>query len=287
MKVKNLYLGVALFFLLLPLAGQASEQACKRPADCPVPAPTIILPNADQLTNDVLITGLSWNQTKVDIYIDGVYNGRATLRQDNSGVGNFYYRPFLPLTVGQHQVFAVARNLSEKERSPESQSKEFTVIIHNLPKKTQPSINEAVNNNDIAPTKEKLEDALPLAPTNNHPDVTVDGDVDDSRVDVAPPQSGQVDVGDGRIEGGVSQTNPHEPIINNLQKTADRQEIIEEFFSNDDNIADDEMAEEVLQDNNRDRKVGLGLLLIVFIVVIIMTVAGNRGIAPNKDDAID
>jgi hypothetical protein len=115
--------GFALLFLLFAQPAFAREHPCGDPFDCLVPAPTLVQPRLDRTFSSpraVVITGLSWNETKVDVYIDGIYNGRADLRTDKSDVGNFVYYPFLPLTPGKHTVYAVARNISEKERSPES-----------------------------------------------------------------------------------------------------------------------------------------------------------------------
>ncbi len=154
--------GCALLFLLSAHPVFARERPCGNPFDCLVPAPTLIQPTFEKRfysPRSVLITGLSWNQTKVDVYIDGVYNGRATLRTDPSDIGNFFYRPFLPLTPGTHSVYTVARNLSEKERSPESPEVSFVVPAPKpatvlLPEGTRPKVSsistttepEAVNN---------------------------------------------------------------------------------------------------------------------------------------------
>ncbi|MBI4090835.1 MAG: hypothetical protein HY422_02320 [Candidatus Komeilibacteria bacterium] len=110
---------------------ETAQSPCALPSDCNVPAPTVIQPGMNQRLlygSSITITGLSWNQTKVDVYIDGIYNGRADLRTDPSEVGNFVYRPFLPLTPGAHTLYTVARNLSELERSPQSQTISFDVV---------------------------------------------------------------------------------------------------------------------------------------------------------------
>jgi hypothetical protein len=150
--------GFALFFLLCAHTAQAREHPCADPFDCLVPTPTVILPSIERTfvsSRAVVITGLSWNQTKVDVYIDGVYNGRAELRTDPSEVGNFVYRPFVPLTSGKHSVYTVARNLSELERSPESQEISFTVTAAKaapafvqLPEGTEPKVSSVATSTE-------------------------------------------------------------------------------------------------------------------------------------------
>ena len=129
--------GLTLSFLILANTAQAAptlyndESPCPEPSDCLVPTPTLIQPdNAFDYSNgnEVLVTGLSWNETKVDVYIDGAYNGRAELRIDPSEIGNFHYKPTLSLNPGEHNIYTIARNLSEKERSPQSPIITFSVL---------------------------------------------------------------------------------------------------------------------------------------------------------------
>lgn len=111
---------------------EGTNQPCTESIDCNVSAPTVIQPSFNQRFSDgrrIVITGLSWNQTKVDVYIDGIYNGRAELRTDPSEIGNFVYRPFLPLAPGTHTIYTVARSMDERERSPQSPTISFDVIV--------------------------------------------------------------------------------------------------------------------------------------------------------------
>lgn len=97
---------------------------------CNVPTPTVIKPGEGLVYpsgNKVLITGLSWNQTKVDLYIDGVYEGRVHMREHPSGVGNFWYRPSRAIRAGSHTLYTIARSLNEWDRSARSILISFTV----------------------------------------------------------------------------------------------------------------------------------------------------------------
>lgn len=96
---------------------------------CPVNTPTILQPQEQQAYSDgkAVFTGLSWNETKLDVYIDGVRAGRADLRTDPSNVGNFVFRPTVELAPGQHYMYVIAWNLSEWERSSKTPTVFFTI----------------------------------------------------------------------------------------------------------------------------------------------------------------
>lgn len=85
-----------------------------------VPAPTMIEPNENTVTAKVmpLIKGLTVNNTKVNIYIDGVLNGGTSNLTHVSGTANFAYKPFLNLSTGHHTAWAVAIDQSGKVSQP-------------------------------------------------------------------------------------------------------------------------------------------------------------------------
>ncbi|MGB0757552.1 MAG: hypothetical protein ACPGO5_03810 [Patescibacteria group bacterium] len=86
-----------------------------------VPAPTLFeIAAEDVTTTKPLITGVTFNETVVDIYIDGVFNGKANVEPGPEGVASFAYNPFLDLAPGTHTIFAVARSLDQTVRSKES-----------------------------------------------------------------------------------------------------------------------------------------------------------------------
>lgn len=95
------------------------------------PAPTVISITQGMKTTreKPLITGLTVNQTTVDVYLDGMFNGRAQVNDDPSGTANFAYYPFLPLKPGKHTLSMVARtNEGLILRSKESTKIEFEVV---------------------------------------------------------------------------------------------------------------------------------------------------------------
>ncbi|MFA5360185.1 MAG: hypothetical protein WC349_04485 [Patescibacteria group bacterium] len=77
-----------------------------------LPAPTLIAPNEKIITAKVkpLIIGLTKSGSFVKIFIDGIYNGKTEILNHQSGTANFAYEPFLNLSRGQHEVYAVAED---------------------------------------------------------------------------------------------------------------------------------------------------------------------------------
>lgn len=77
-----------------------------------LPAPTMIDPDGNDSIGKVkpLIVGLTVSGTYVKVYIDGVYNGRTAILEDESGTASFAYEPFLNLNKGIHHVWAVSED---------------------------------------------------------------------------------------------------------------------------------------------------------------------------------
>lgn len=114
-------IAIALMALFVPQISHAQTTTV-------LTAPTILSPHFNVVTQEKpVFTGLTYNDTKVDIYIDGVYNGRAKVKNDPSGVASWSYTAFLPLELGEHTVYAVARSQDEILRSPESMHVSFTI----------------------------------------------------------------------------------------------------------------------------------------------------------------
>ncbi|MCK5211774.1 hypothetical protein KAJ89_03665 [Candidatus Parcubacteria bacterium] len=83
------------------------------PVDFLVPelsAPTLLVPNKNSVIGETkpLITGLSESDTTVHVFIDGIINGNTGIINNETGTADFVYQPFLNLSVGQHQAWAVA-----------------------------------------------------------------------------------------------------------------------------------------------------------------------------------
>jgi hypothetical protein len=314
MKTRYLLVGGILgIALLLPGIVMATSDACSSQSKCRVPAPTLISieENSSFYANEVTILGLSWNETLVDVYIDGIYNGRAYLNTDGSGVGNFLYRPFLPLTAGEHYAYAVARNLSEKERSIESEYVYFNVINRpivatNIIEETfdiSEILPEAIVTDQIEEDQQVLEeyfeenfadleeeDAIPAIIVEEiDTAVNVSNEEESGEVSVSnEEESGEVSVIDGgldqytggAIEGGVSEEKPQE--ISDLQETADIDAIISEFFAEDEDL----IAQRIVERERQNRNIGLAMLAVIIVIIVAWAIVGRRERSYNEIDEL-
>lgn len=125
--IKILLVGVVTLGLAavsFPQTGYAAEVEAK------LPAPTIYSPVNNYQTTDrsLQITGVTFNNTRIAVYIDDTFNGYATVREDASGVGSWSYRPFLPLKPGRHNVFTRAESLTNEKRSEITAKVSFAVV---------------------------------------------------------------------------------------------------------------------------------------------------------------
>ncbi|MDP3964560.1 MAG: hypothetical protein Q8Q20_02795 [bacterium] len=83
------------------------------------PAPTMLAPadGTSVAVSKPVITGLALNGSLVKVFIDGTFNGQLMVTNDESGVGNFAYEPFLHLKPGSHTAYTIAENPNGKDSS--------------------------------------------------------------------------------------------------------------------------------------------------------------------------
>jgi hypothetical protein len=140
--VKKMFLGI-IFFILSILFTQSVlaadinidhnvelNKVCK-PMNCVVPIPTLVDPQEDiiKIDQDFYLTGLTWNDTKIYIYVDNVYQGEAVVVNDEeSDTANFYYLiENNSLLEGQHEWKVIAWTKSMHKRSYVSTENNFTI----------------------------------------------------------------------------------------------------------------------------------------------------------------
>lgn len=90
----------------------------------PYVAPTILDPinNTAVLEDQLTITGVALNDSKINIYIDNKLAGATNIRNHQSGVGNFAYKIQQPLKRGQTYLISASAidNITERESSNSS-----------------------------------------------------------------------------------------------------------------------------------------------------------------------
>jgi len=137
-----MFWGIAFFVLSIlfvqPVAAANMEidhnaelnKVCK-PMNCIVPVPTLVDPYEDliKIDQDFYLTGLTWNNTKIYIYVDDIYQGEATvIDDDDSNTANFYYLiENNSLLEGQHEWKVIAWTETMRKRSYVSAENNFII----------------------------------------------------------------------------------------------------------------------------------------------------------------
>ena len=143
-KVVGIFVSVCVISLLVvPQSLLASDPT--------VSAPTLVWPAVGDSTSQELpvITGLTENNTKVEVFIDGQLNGMATVKEDEKGTASFAYVPFLPLEPGNHTVAVTA--VDEDSNAISLMSKETLFVVEEP--YPAPTLFQPVVNNKTVSTK--------------------------------------------------------------------------------------------------------------------------------------
>jgi hypothetical protein len=93
-----------------------------------LPAPTLIKPDENTITGNAKtkILGFTKSGSFVHLYIDGIYNGKTSFVEDESGTAHFSYVPFQGLRVGSHKMWAVSEDVNGR-KSQVSAVQEFRI----------------------------------------------------------------------------------------------------------------------------------------------------------------
>lgn len=75
------------------------------------PVPTVLGPSRTVDSQPVII-GVTQNNTRVAVWVDGVFFGHATVKNGSKGTASFAYKTFLHLKPGAHAVVTRAENSS-------------------------------------------------------------------------------------------------------------------------------------------------------------------------------
>ena len=94
-----------------------------------LPAPTLLAPASGESfdLSQPAIRGVTFNDTRVAVYIDDVFNGYATVQNGTQGTASFVYFPFLELSAGYHKVKVRAEDPNTGVRSDVSPETSFFV----------------------------------------------------------------------------------------------------------------------------------------------------------------
>jgi hypothetical protein len=227
---------------------------------CNIPVPTLISPDQKnfQVGEDFHLTGLTWNNTDIDIYLDGNYQGSATVNDDEeSDTANFYFLVDRSLLTGDHQWQVVAWSRNKRSRSFSSSENIFTVGQSMVVKDDLGEMIDAeIKENEVITVRveekeEIINQIIEPAFTEEELIAAVEESFDATQEDISA----------SKIDGQISAALEEEKLVvdNNQDKS-------------------DEKSEK----SQRNRTVGVYLLILLIIIIVVAVV--NSG---KEDDYID
>ncbi len=189
--VKKIFLSMSIFTIFLFVSGIANAQEIDTNEEygktctlrkCEVPIPTLIAPDKVNFSgkNDIYLTGLTWNNTKIQVYLDAQYQGEAVVQKDDSDIGNFYYKiEANTVDKGNHKWAVIAT--SGYSRSFVSKENTFYVSRDKtkpvLPKSEEKQVEPIKNNVDAlenaSSTTSSIEIILPNVDISESASTTV------------------------------------------------------------------------------------------------------------------
>jgi hypothetical protein len=160
--VRKIFFGIAIFMLSILFTNSISaasididydaelSKVCK-PSHCLIPIPTLLDPQEKiiKINENFYLTGLTWNNTKVDIYVDDLYQGPATVIKDaDSDTANFFYLiEDNSLLEGIHNWKVIAWAETMRKRSYVSAENNFVIESYFIAPRLS-NITEDIDNNN-------------------------------------------------------------------------------------------------------------------------------------------
>lgn len=122
MKKSILFAAIFAFLAVLLLPGMSQAYSF-------LPAPTLLAPASGESfdMSKPAIRGVTFNDTRVAIYIDDAFNGYANVQNGSQGTASFVYFPFLDLNAGWHKVKVRAEDPNTGVRSDVSPETSFFI----------------------------------------------------------------------------------------------------------------------------------------------------------------
>lgn len=250
--------------------------------NCDVPIPTLRKPDNDKYLSKkaIYLTGLTWNDTKISVYIDGVYQGEANINTDKSGIGNFYFKVNENLEAGSHKWSAVAWTLNNWGRSYVSKENTFEILI---PKNkvidlssqdtlTLESTSSTTNNlseeSVISSIKEKSENEVVIISNENNKKVIVEkSENPDVSITVNKSEEKKLVVDDTSSKMTSSKVSEEKKSDNeNMEEKNSITENLQKASLNE-SLKDKIKQELDFSDKTaKNRMIGIGLLVLIIII---------------------
>lgn len=276
------------------------EKECKL-SRCYVPIPTLVKPDGEiyNIDKPFYLTGLTWNNTEIDIYVDDQYYGSATVvKDDDSPTGNFYFLVDQELSEGQHQWKVIAWTETRWQRSFVSQGAVFF-----LESPIREDLDSLITPSSLGDAEESVdENVVDVDQDSEQPDLET-GLEDQDISAISEEAEREVFVSEENIEGEViisesfSDENieviegENEEILVNIDEDKEIARIDETTGSLQPATPDEEEKAEIMGDldinekQERNRSIGIWLLITLIVIVIFSTLfSGKKKIKQKKDE---
>lgn len=231
---------------------------------CRIPIPTLKNPDNKIFNQDqkIYLTGLTWNNTIIDVYVDGNYVGSAVVRNDEkSNTANFYLEFENNLSVGNHSWSVIAWSLNQRDRSLVSKENLFTIKSSTAIKQTDTTQTDGKDESEESTSSisEQNEDINVISSESETP-VSVLEDQTESEVSVTSSESNNMLVVENKKSD--EQVNKSED-TENLQSATVSEEQKQEI--------EQELAREDLNtDNVQNKNKNIGIILLGALILIVM-----------------
>ncbi len=250
---------------------------------CMVTIPTLRKPENDEYfsSEDIYLTGLTPNKTRISIYVDGVYEGEAVVNEDASGTANFYFKVNKNIEIGSHKWSVISWTMNKWGRSFVSVENTFIIKTkeQNIIRSSE-SINQEIStkkeatttstesnlteeNSDISSIKEEKVSGIKISMQDNDKSVVVsESGIDDVSVSVNKIEENML----------VVDKSKSEEVNKNSEITKEAENIVTEEVSVEDLQNEKQSRNGIFEEiykKNKNKIIGIGLLSVVVIVSIL------------------
>lgn len=267
--------------------------------NCTVPVPTLDKPNDQMFYFDekFYLTGLTWNDTEIDIYMNGKYKGSATVVNDeNSDIANFYFSvDEKTLSKGDQNWEVIAWSKNRRDRSFVSQENNFEIQL-----RPAPIVNPVLDNNipEVIPEVNVTpEDYVEPIETNNSNsdnisvETTESADAETSSTNeeetnviiIGDEVPGNFVVNTATSSDGNVNIIESDEIDKNISAISEKEETDNTDSETIQPATPNEVEKDIVKDdldlsNNqtRNKKLGIFLLFVLVVVVIFTTVVTKK-----------
>ncbi len=241
---------------------------------CRVPIPTLKSPENKTFSKEqkIYLTGLTWNDTIISVYIDEKYVGQAVVRNDKtSNTANFYLELDNGFDSGEHRWSVIAWSLNNRDRSMISKENIFIIgskLVGDVNKEViSDNIKDDVNKEATSSISEEASIINVVSPEQDTA-VSISGDVSEVGVNVTSSEEKNMLVVDNTKKKSEEQINKSQD-TEILQEATVSQEQQQE-------IQKDIDINSVKDTTDRNKKIGAFLLVALIFVVVLSGVVFKK-----------